>query len=105
MDYKLIITERAEELFDNLVYYLLYRLKNEQAAVHLFDSMDKMYCRMEENPFQFPQCRDIYLKEKGYREAVIQGMDYVVVLSVDKDRHTVYVLGVFHSLENYSNKI
>lgn len=32
MAYRLFITERADELLDNLIYHLLYRLKNEQAA-------------------------------------------------------------------------
>lgn len=35
MDYKLVVSEHADELLDNLVYYLLYRLKSEQAARHL----------------------------------------------------------------------
>ena len=48
MAYKLIITEKAEELLDNLIYHLIYRLKNTQAAVHLFDSIDKIYDRLEE---------------------------------------------------------
>lgn len=39
MDYKLVISEHANELLDNLVYYLLYRLKNEQAARHLLDGI------------------------------------------------------------------
>ena len=41
MDYKLVISEHADELLDNLVYYLLYRLKNEQAARHLLDGIDE----------------------------------------------------------------
>ena len=32
MAYKLVISEHADELLDNLVYYLLYRLKSDQAA-------------------------------------------------------------------------
>ncbi len=35
MDYKLVISEYADELLSNLIYYLIYRLKNEQAARHL----------------------------------------------------------------------
>ena len=42
MDYKLILTEKAEELLDNLIYHLVYRLKNTQAAVHLFDNIDRI---------------------------------------------------------------
>lgn len=32
MAYKLIITEYADELLDNLIYHLLFNLKNQQAA-------------------------------------------------------------------------
>ncbi len=40
MAYKLVISEHADELLDNLVYYLLYRLKGLQAARHLLDGID-----------------------------------------------------------------
>ena len=56
MAYNLRITKHAEELLDRLVYYLLYRLKNEQAARHLLDSINDIYERLEENPLQFPIC-------------------------------------------------
>lgn len=103
MVYNLIITERAEQLLDDCVYYLIYKLKSEQAAGHLLDGIDKLYNRLEENPFQFPECRDKYLKSLGYRDAVLQDMNYVVIFKVEGDN--VYVLGVFHQLENYRSKM
>lgn len=96
MAYKLIITEKAEELLDNLIYHLIYRLKNTQAAVHLFDSIEKIYDRLKENPFQFPESR-------GYREAVLTDMDYVIIFRVEET--SVYVTGIFHQLENYRKKV
>lgn len=103
MAYNLIITEKAEELLDNLVYHLIYRLKNNQAAVHLFDSVEKIYDRLEENPYQFPESRDANLKRLGYREAVLIDMNYVIIFRVEE--FSVYVVGVFHQLENYRKKI
>ena len=103
MDYKLVISEHADELLDNLVYYLLYRLKNEQAARHLLDGMNGVYDRLETNPFQFPLSRDVYLANKGYHEAVVPQMDYIVIFDVRED--TVNVVGVFHQLENYQSKL
>lgn len=50
MTYKLIITKRADELLDNIVHHLLYRLKNEQAAIHLLNGIENVYNRLEENP-------------------------------------------------------
>lgn len=75
MAYKLVITERAERLLDHLVYYLLYQLKNEQAAGHLLDEISKVYDRLEENPYQFTESRDAVLKSKQYREAVTTEMN------------------------------
>ncbi|MBR2949441.1 MAG: type II toxin-antitoxin system RelE/ParE family toxin [Lachnospiraceae bacterium] len=103
MVYNLIVTEKAEELLDQLIYHLVFRLKNDQAASHLFDSIEMIYDRLEENPYQFPESRDTNLKRLGYREAVVTGMNYVIVYRVEK--HSVYVVGVFHQLEDYRKKV
>lgn len=103
MAYKLVITEHAHELLDKLVYHLIYRLKNEQAAKHLLDSVDNVYDRLEINPKQFPVSRDALLAKRGYHEAVVPQMDYVIVFDIRSD--TVNVVGVFHQLENYQRKI
>lgn len=103
MIYNLIITERADELLDKLVFYLIYQLKNEQAASHLLDGVSKIYDRVADNPFQFPKCGDLVLKRKEYREAVIPDMNYIVIYRVHED--DVYILGVFHGLENYNQKL
>ena len=103
MAYKLIVTEHANELLDNLLYYLIYQLKSEQAARHLLDGIDSIYDRLEENPLQFPSSRDIYFADKGYHEAVIGQMNYIVVFRIEMD--IVNIVGIFHQLENYQNKL
>ena len=103
MAYRLNITEKAEDLLDNLLYYLIYQLKNEQAAKHLLESISKIYDRLEENPFQFCECRDILLRSKGYREAILTDMDYLIIFKVEKE--IVHILGIFHSLENNNEKV
>ncbi len=103
MAYKLIITGHAVELLDGLVYHLLYHLRNEQAAKHLLDEIDRIYDRLEDNPYQFPESRDTYLKKKGYHEAIVTQMNYSVIFSVKAD--CVHVVGVFHQLEEYRHKI
>lgn len=103
MAYSLVITQKAEELLDERVYYLLYQLKSEQAAKHLLDEVFKIYERLEENPFQFRESKDYYLKRKGYREAIISGMNYLLIFRVEEQK--VYILGIFHELENYVIKL
>lgn len=103
MGYKLVISESADELLDKLVHYLIHRLKNEGAAKHLLDGIDSIYNRLEINPFQFPVSRDGYLAKKGYHEAVIPQMDYVVIFDVRAD--VVNAAGIFHQLENYQSRL
>ena len=103
MAYKINVTEHANELLDNLVYNLIYCLRNEQAAKHLLDSIDTIYDRLEVNPFQFAECRDAYLAKRGYREAVVSQMNYIIVFDVRAD--VVNVVGIFHQLENYQSKL
>lgn len=103
MAYKLNITEHADELLDDLIYHLIYRLKNKQAAEHLLDNIADIYGRLEVNPFQFPKCRNAYLAKKGYFEAVVSKMDYIIIFGVRED--VVNIVGIFHQLENYPEKL
>lgn len=103
MAYKLVITAHADDLLDNIMYHLLYRLRNEQAAKHLIIGIENVYERLEENPYQFPYSRDSYLANRGYREAIIPQMDYVIIFEIKNN--TVNVVGIFHQLEHYPGKI
>ena len=103
MAYKLIVTEHADELLDNILRYLIYQLKKEQAAAHLLSEIKNIYDRLEENPLQFPLSRDTYLANKGYHEAVIVQMNYTIVFSIRAN--VVNIVGIFHQLENYQKKL
>jgi len=103
MIYNLSITEKAEEQLDELVNYLLFILMNKNAAVHLLNSVERIYGLLEENPLQFSYSKDPYLASKGYREALLIDMKYRIIFSVENN--TVYVKGIFHELQLYKNKI
>lgn len=103
MAYKLVVTERADELLDHILLYLINQLKSKQAAGHLLNEIDRIYDRLEENPLQFPLSKDAYLAGKGYHEAVIGQMNYTIVFKIESD--IVYIAGIFHQLENYQGKL
>lgn len=103
MAYKLIITEHADKLLDNILHYLIYQLKNEQAAKHLLNEINNIYNRLEDNPLQFSLSRDGYLAKKGYHEAVTQQMNYIIIFSINLN--IVNIVGIFHQLENYQKKL
>lgn len=69
----------------------------------MLDGIENVYERLEENPFQFPLSRDSFLANKGYHEAIVPQMDYIVVFSMETD--IVNVVGIFHQLESYQQKV
>lgn len=103
MHYKLIATDEMNSLLDEKVGYLLYTLKNEQAAKHLLDGVDKVYCQLENNPKLYRESQDPFMKAFHYHEAKIPEMDYILIYKIVDE--IVYILGIFHSLENYSEKM
>ena len=103
MAYNLILTERADELLDHLARHLILRLNNPQAASHLFQSIENIYHLLAENPYLFKECCDPILKSKHYHEAPVSNMHYRIIYRIDKN--TVYVLGIFHQLEDFQNKL
>ena len=103
MAYHLIITERADELIDRLTAYLVNNLKNPDAASHFLDELEAIYDRLQDNPYQFSESKDEYLFLRGYREALFLEMNYRVVFRTDEQ--SVYILGVFHTLEDYGRKV
>ena len=90
-------------MLDDLVYYLFVKINSEKAAKHLLDNVGKMYKRLQENPYQFPYCSDLFLKGKEYRKAIIVDMEYLLIFRIEENY--VYVLGIFHRLEDYREKI
>ena len=103
MDYELIISERADELTDRLVVYLLKNLNNPGAAAHFLDELETIYDRLINNPYQFPDSPDEYLFLRGYREALFKTMHYKVIYRIENQQ--VLIVGVFHTLEDYRRKV
>lgn len=103
MAYNLIVTKQAENLLNNLIYQLANRFNNKNAATRLFNEIECINNRLIDNPYQFPMLRDRYLSMKGYRVAMIPKTKYILVFNIRED--TVFVVGIFHQLENYWMKV
>ena len=103
MDYELIISERADELTERLVAYLLNNLNNPGAAAHFLDELETIYDRLINNPYQFTDSPNEYLFLRGYREALFKTMHYKVIYRIENQQ--VLIVGVFHTLEDYRRKV
>lgn len=105
MAYKLIRSQKFDLELEEKILYLLVEKQAEQGASHLADEVENIYSRLQDNPGQFPFCRERILKKKGYQKAILAGMDYVILFKVDKEKREVHIDGIFHDLEDYKKKI
>jgi plasmid stabilization system protein ParE len=103
MIYKLIITKEMDRLLDKNIYYLIYKLKSKQSAKHFLDSVEKGYSNITKNPRMYRESEDLVLKSLHYHEAKLPDMNYIIIYKIVES--TIYVLGIFHCLEDYNKKV
>ena len=54
-------------------------------------------------PLMYETCHDPYLKELGYRKAVIR--NYILIYKVNSETKTVYIMRLFHGRQDYDKLI
>ena len=101
--YTLDITDAAEQDLDRITDYLGVTLANPQAALALLDEVEKINAELASNPSIYPLCAAANLADLGYHKAIAKS--YIIVFEIDSGTNTVCILRVFHSSENYANKL
>lgn len=103
MDYRVIITEDAEEDMDRFINYLLFEKKNDQAASNLMDDFEDTIITLTHAAESFKVCENQHLMELGYRRINFKSHRYFMLYRVEDG--TVYVDNVFHELQDYENRM
>lgn len=103
MDYKIFITEDAEEDLDSFVRYLLFEKMNEQAANDLLDDFEATMNSLSLVAGSLKVCDNPRLKELGYRRINFLTHRYFMLYRIDGD--TVFIDNIFHELQDYENRM
>lgn len=103
MAYKLIVTDAAHRDLDEALGYMVNSLANPAAAVNMLSRVEECYAQLCEFPFSCEACRDVRLREMGYRKAVIG--NYILVFRPDRETETVYVLRYFYGARDYEKML
>lgn len=101
MDYKVIITDQAREQLEQIVYYILFELKSEQAADNVLEDADNTRLQLSRVAGSLKQCEDSRLSALGYRIIHFKRHKYFMLYRIDGDK--VYVDGIYHDLQDYEN--
>ena len=97
--YKVVISPSANADLFNALKYIVYELKNPQAAANLADGIERCYADLEEFPAAHELCRDPVLRRIGYRRYAVG--NYLVIFRIVENAQEVRILHIFHSLQNY----
>lgn len=69
------------------------------------NEVEHVYGNIESNPKMYAFSEDTFLKARGYRKAVVPHYDYVIIFRIEEETKSVYIIGFFHDLELYKNKL
>lgn len=103
MDYKVIFTENTMEDMDSIIEYLLFHLRNKQAANHFIDSVENGKFVLSNSAESFQLCLNPRLQSLGYRRFNLDKTKYFLLYRTENS--TVFVDGIYHQFQDYENKI
>ena len=101
--YALDITDAAEQDLDRITDYLGITLANPEAALAFLDELDRVNAELTANPIIYPLCVAANLASLGYHKAIVNS--YIAVFEIDLEANIVRIMRIFHSSENYANKL
>ena len=103
MDYRVEITDDALDDLDNILYHILFTLKNEQAAQNVLDDFDLTKNHLARVAGSIRLCENPRLRERGYRRLEFQKHNYFMMYRLEGD--TAVVDAVFHDLQDFEKKM
>ncbi len=101
MEYKVVLTSKAKSHFREIIHYLLYEIKSQQAATNVTDDFKETIDQLSFTAGSLKLCNDELLRAKGYRTIHFRRHKYLMVYSIHSDK--VYVEGIYHDLQDYEN--
>ena len=103
MEYKIVVTKTAKIQLTSILDYLRFQLNNPDAAESFLNDLDNSFNFLITNAHTLCFCRDERLKEKGYRKINLKNHKYLLIYELRES--VVYILGVFHSFEDFPRKL
>ncbi len=100
-DFKVVFTDKAETQAQQILDYLVYELENTQAALSVEQDMKDTVTRLSYMADSLKLCDDADLQALGYRTIHFRRHRYFILYKVVDS--FVYVLGVYHDLQDYEN--
>ena len=103
MDYKIVVTPDAEADLDRIIRYLLYEIKNIQAASGVLNDFEETKNILSICAGTLKLCDNPGLRFRGYRRINFLSHRYFMLNRIVGN--SVIVDNIFHSSQDYENKM
>lgn len=103
MEYKVLVTQDAEEDLDKYLWYLIYEKGNRQAAKHVLDDFEKTKNLLSKVAGSLNACENPRLRMLGYKKINFINHRYFMLYRIVGDE--VIIDAIFHELQDYENKM
>lgn len=102
-EYKVVTLPLAEEDIAECTDYIAYELKNVEAALNMASGFRKTINGLSRFPRRHELDEDKELAKHGIRK--IYYKNYKIYFLIEEQERVVYILRIFHMLENSRDKI
>ncbi len=98
--YEIVFTDSANADLEEIYEYIHKKLKEENSAEDLIDSIENNILRLEKYPYS---CVEVNVKphKRMYRKLVID--KYIVLYRVNEERKQVIIFNVIYGKRDYLN--
>lgn len=101
MDYEVILTQSANAQLDHIIYYILTRFKNDQAALSILEDAEITQRKLSQVAGSLKLCDDSELRALGYRTIHFKYHNYFMLYRLEGNK--VYVDAIYHDMQDYEN--
>lgn len=103
MDYKVVVTQDAEEDLDKFLWYLIHEKGNRQAAKNVLDDFEMTKEMLSKVAGSLKDCDNPILRMLGYKRINFMKHRYFMLYRIIDNE--VIIDNIFHELQDYENKI
>ena len=103
MTFKVLITSDAQDDLEGFIKYLIFEKKSKQAAANVMEDFEKTKETLSRVAASIKLCENSRLKKLGYRRINFKKHSYFMLYRVVED--LAIVDNIFHSLQDYENKL
>jgi len=98
-EYRILISKKAENDINNIIDYIVFELKNKNAAINLNIKFKEVILLLKEMPQRHPLVQENYLYKQGYRKIIVE--NFIIFYLISEVNNTVNIIRILSNRRNW----